>query len=302
MAEDVFDVLGYLDPKALSRLGKVEIVARMVVEGFLAGLHRSPYKGFAVEFAEHRQYVPGDEIRHIDWKVYAKSDRYYVKLYEEATNLRAYILLDASGSMGYGSTRVTKFRYGRLLAAALSYLMLRQTDSVGLVTFDTRLKKYIPPRSVPTHLRRILDELASISPAGATGIADVLHDLAERFKRRGLIVLISDLFDDPKKILSGLAHFCHKKHEVVVFQVLDRAETDFSFDGYVKFRSLESDRREVLVEPRRLRRAYLERFEAHASELARGCRDHGIDFVRMLTDVPHEKAIAAYLSRRALRQ
>ncbi len=301
MPEGQKSQLGDIDPKALASLGKLEVVARSVVEGFAAGLHRSPYKGLAVEFAEHRIYVPGDDLRRIDWRVYAKSDRYYVRLYEEETNLRAYLLLDGSGSMGYSSGRISKFRYARLLAAALSYLMLRQTDSVGLVTFDTKVRRYIPPRSVPTHLRRILDELGEVSPSGETSLAEVLHALAERFKRRGLIIVLSDLFDDPKKILSALAHFRHKKHEVVVFQVLDRAEVEFPFSGYMKFRSLETRSKEVHVEPQRLRRAYLERCEAHASEIARGCRDNRIDFVRMLTAPPYEKSLAASLSRRALR-
>ncbi|MEE2618973.1 MAG: DUF58 domain-containing protein, partial [Candidatus Poribacteria bacterium] len=218
----------YLDPVALSRLGNMELVARLVVEGFITGLHKSPYQGFSIEFSEHRQYMPGDEVKHIDWKVYGKSDRYYVKKFEEETNLRAYIVLDASGSMNYkfSDQRLTKFQYGCYLAASLAYLMLKQRDSVSLTIFDQEIRNYIPPRSRASHLRAIISALEEAEPSGDTGISEILHSLAKRIIRRGLVILISDLLDQPTEILTALKHFRHRKHEIIVLHLIDEAERD----------------------------------------------------------------------------
>jgi uncharacterized protein (DUF58 family) len=206
------DYRQYLDPEFVSRLKGMEMRARMVVEGFIAGLHKSPYHGFSVEFAEHRQYMPGDNIRDIDWKVYAKSDRFYIKQYEEETNLKAYLLLDCSASMGYRSDkRVTKLDYARFLCGALGYMMLRQRDAVGLATFDEKMRSYIPPRSKSGHMHVLLNQIAQQSPADTTNISSTLHEMAERIKRRGLVILMSDLLDDADKIISGLKHFRYNR-------------------------------------------------------------------------------------------
>jgi len=218
------DYMRLLDPDALAKIHRLELIARGLVEGFVSGRHRSPYKGFSVEFAEHRQYVPGDDLRDLDWRVYGKCDRYYIKQYIEETNLRSVILLDASGSMRYtgrqaaqhDGRRLSKFEYGQFLAASLAHLMINQQDAVGLVTFDTKIRRYIPSRSRVTHLRVILDELVSTEPGEESALAPVFHDIAERAHRRGLIVVISDLFDDPREILNALHHFRYRKHEVLL--------------------------------------------------------------------------------------
>ncbi len=287
----------YLDPNALSRLGSMELVARLVVEGFITGLHKSPYQGFSVEFAEHRQYMPGDEIRHIDWKVYGKSDRYYVKKFEEETNLRAYILLDASGSMGYRHDGLSKLEYGCYLAASLSYLMLRQRDSVGLVTFDTAIREYIPARGEATHLQALLSTLGELETGNETQISTIFHELAKRIVRRGLIIIISDLIDDQQAVLSALKHFRHRKHEVIVFHVLDPAELAFPFEGPIIFRDLETQA--ILpTQADDLRDAYRTEMESFLQTYRRGCGANAIDYVQMSTSEPFAHALAAYLSHR----
>ncbi|MBN1561396.1 DUF58 domain-containing protein, partial [candidate division KSB1 bacterium] len=215
------DYLRYLQPQTASKLANLNLVARLVVEGFITGLHKSPYHGFSVEFAEHRQYMPGDEIKHIDWKVYAKTDRHFIKQFEEETNLKSYMLLDSSASMGYTSHALSKLEYSSYLVAALSYLMLKQRDSVGLVTFDEKIRTFMPPRSVKSYLTLILKELHKTTSHERTNVAATLHQMAERIHRRGLIILFSDLLDNPQKVMSGLKHFRHKKHEVIVFHILD---------------------------------------------------------------------------------
>jgi len=292
------EIVDYLKPESLQKLARMEIVARLVVEGFISGMHRSPHRGFSVEFAEHRRYVPGDEIRHINWKAYARSDRYYVKQYEEETNLRAYILLDCSASMSYASGAVSKLFYGKCLAAALSYLMLKQQDSVGLVTFDHAVRSYVPPRAVPTHLKAITHQIDEIRIGRETSLSNIFHDLAERIRRRGLIIIISDLFDDLKDILSGLSHFRHKKHEVLVFQVLDPDEISFPFRNWTMFNSLERDGHRLLTEPQRVRAAYLRSFARFAGEVRRNCRQKRIDYEQLNTAIPFDVALAAYLAKR----
>jgi uncharacterized protein (DUF58 family) len=287
----------YLDPAVISRLRGMDIKARLVVEGFVSGLHRGPYKGFSVEFAEHRQYMPGDPIRYIDWKVYGKTDRFYIKEYEEETNLRAYIIVDASGSMGYSSNGITKLEYGCYLAASLAYLMLKQQDSVGLLTFDTKPRKYIPPRSVRRHLHILLKELANLEAAAETDLGTSLHELAQRVKRRGLIILISDLLDQEDRVIRGLKLFRHRKHEVIVFHVLDPYEVTFPFEHEVILRDLETGE-EVPAVPWEVRREYRGRVAAWIDRYRTVLRQSGIDYVPVRTSTTFDVALFSYLEKR----
>ena len=288
------------DPKTLAKFANLEYIGRQVFEGFISGRHKSPFKGFSVEFAEHRQYTRGDELRYIDWHTYAKTDRYYIKEYEEETNLRCYVLLDASGSMRYaGKDQVSKFRYGSFLASALAYMMLHQQDSVGLVTYDTKIRRYIPPRARPNHVRIIMDELEHTEPGGESELADVYHELAERVKRRGLVVLISDFFVDPGPLLGALQHFRHRKHELVLFHVMAPDELTFPFQGWVEFRNLEMLEDKLRIDPTRLRQDYLDRVKSFIAELKRGCGDLRADYVQLSTSTPFDYALARYLSSRA---
>jgi uncharacterized protein (DUF58 family) len=294
----------YLDPEVVSRLANMDLRARLVVEGFLTGLHRSPYHGFSVEFAEHRQYMPGDEIRHVDWKVYGKTDRFYVKQFEEETNLKSYLLLDQSTTMRFSTQAVNKFQYASFLAAALSFLMIRQRDAVGLLLFAERHQQYIPPRALPGQLTRILKLLEMSSPLERTptGIGAALHNIAERLKRRGLIILLSDLQpNDPETdlpaIISGLRHLRHQKHEVLVFQILDPAEIDFPYSSEAIFEDMETGER-LPVQPNFLRRAYREAARAYYDALQRASRENHIDFVPLNTTAPFDQALLQYLLKR----
>jgi len=295
-------VSSLFDPKVLAKFANLELVARQVVEGFISGMHKSPFKGFSVEFAEHRQYTPGDEIRYIDWRAYAKSDRYYIKEYEEETNLRCYILLDVSGSMRYAArNEISKYRYGCFLAAALAYLMLHQQDAVGMVTFDTEVRRYIPPRARPNHLRVLLEELEATTPGGETELADVFHGLAERVKRRGLVVVISDLFFDTTDLLGALQHFRHRKHELILFHTMAPDELAFPFRGWLEFRNLEVADDRLRIDPRRLRADYLQNLREFIAELKRGCGRMRADYVQVSTSTPFDVALSRYLSARAAR-
>jgi uncharacterized protein (DUF58 family) len=287
----------FLDPAVVSKLATMEIRARLVVEGFVTGLHKSPYKGFSVEFAEHRQYMPGDPLRHIDWKVFGKTDRFYIKEYEEETNLRGYVLLDASGSMGYGTTGVTKIEYARHLAAALIYLMLKQQDSAGLLVFDDAVREFVPPRSTPRQLHLLLSELDRAEPAAETSIGDVLHELARRMRRRGLVMLISDLLESPDAVISGLKHFRHLKHEVIVFHVLDPKEAEFQFDGDATFRDMETGET-MTTEPLSIRGDYVGAVEEWRTRLRRECAESRVDYVPILTSTPYDRALFSYLEKR----
>lgn len=288
----------YLDPNTVAKLSRLDLKARLVVEGFIAGLHRSPYHGFSVEYAEHRQYMPGDPIKHIDWKVYAKSDRFYIKEYEEETNLKAYILLDVSASMGYASGGVSKLEYGKYLAASLAYLMLSQQDSVGLALYDERIGVYIPPRSVGGHLHTLLQHLNNAEAAERTSSRATFHTLAERIKRRGLIIVISDLFDNPADVISGIKHFRHRKHEVIVFRILDPAEQRFTFDRPLKFRDMETGE-EVFTHPAQIRAQYLANLEAQNERYLKECRSNYADYVLLETTTPFDYALLSFLGKRA---
>jgi uncharacterized protein (DUF58 family) len=288
------------DPQTLSRLSRLQLRARLVVEGVISGLHRSPYHGFSVEFAQHREYSQGDELRYLDWKVFGRSDRFYVKEFEEETNLKAYLLLDASDSMTYRSGELSKLEYGAVVAASLAQLMLRQRDAVGLALFNDRVQRYLPPRGVASHFTQMLEELESPATAPKTDLAATFHELAERIKRRGLIIVISDLFGPPEQALLGLRHFRHRKHEVIVFHVLDRHEIDFPFDDLTRFDGLEGEP-ELLVDPHAVRAEYLREFGVFVDALQRGCREIDVDMVRMPTDQPIEHLLSAYLASRMRR-
>ena len=292
------EISRFLDPKTLTKLGSLDLKARMIVEGYISGQHKSPFHGFSVEFAEHREYSPGDDLKHLDWKVFAKSDRFYIKQYEEETNLRSYILLDTSESMKYASPgSISKLEYASYIAASLSYLLIRQQDSIGMVLFDNRIKRYIPASASPAHLRLLLHELSGIVPEQRTETGLLFHELAERIKRKGLIVILSDLFDDPQKLLSGLQHFRYLRHEVIVFQILDDFETKFPFDSMTQFEGYEGWQ-ELICDPRSLRKGYLEEYQAFSDKMKRGCRNNKIDFVPISTRQPLDVALTAYLATR----
>ena len=291
----------YLDPATLAKIQGLDLMARLIVEGYIAGLHKSPYHGFSVEFAEHREYAPGDDIRHVDWKVWSRTDKLYLKQYEEETNLITYLLLDTSESMRYRSDGISKFDYARYIAAALAYLVLQQQDSVGLATFDHEVRQYLRPSSQPSHLKQLLHVIDIAATEAKTNIAPIFHDLAERFKKRGLVIILSDLFDDVPNLLSGLKHFCHRRHEVVLFQVLDPAELDFPFQDTTLFKGLEG-LPEVLSEPRALRAAYRQEFDQFLREVKRGCQSDHIEHVLMRTDQRLDVALSAYLAARRARK
>src|SRR5207247_8618488 len=248
----------FLDPAVVARLGKIEFKERTIVEGFLSGLHRSQFKGFSVEFAEYRQYIPGDDLATIDWKVYARSDRYYVKKFEEETNLDCHLMLDVSGSMGYGSHHaLSKFEYGACLAASLAYLMNRQRDAVGLTAFDEEIVAMLPASSRPGHLRAVLVTLDRLTPGHKTNVAKPLHQLADSIVKRGMVVLISDLLDDPDEVIRGLKHFQFRGNDVIVFHLLDPHEIDFPFERAIRFEDLETDE-EIMAVPGAVRAHYLQ--------------------------------------------
>jgi uncharacterized protein (DUF58 family) len=288
----------YLDPEGLARVGNRELVARQVVEGFLTGRHRSPYHGFSVEYLDHRAYTPGDEVRRLDWKVLARTNKYYVKLFQDETNLRATILLDCSRSMTFRSGELSKLDYGSYLAAALTYLMLHQNDAVGLVLFDHQVRDYLPPRARPTQFRRVLDLLDQARPGGETAIGPVLHQIAERTRRRGLIIVLSDLLDDPADVIAGLQHFRHDHHEVIVFQLLDDAELTFPYDRMTRFKDMEGTGR-VVTNPKALRGRYLARLEAWMERLRADCFERKIGYHLANTKQPYAVFLAEYLEKRA---
>jgi uncharacterized protein (DUF58 family) len=293
------DPLAMLDPTALSRFGRLELIARLVVEGVMAGLHKSPFKGFSVEFAEHRQYGPGDEIRHIDWRAYGKTDRYYVKEYEEETNLKAYLVVDSSGSMGYAGRTVSKFEHARRLAAAMAYLAISQRDAVGLVTFDTAIRSLIPPRSAPSHFSVVCKALEETRPGGETPLSGSLHALAERIRRRGLVVIFSDGFDQIDTLCAALRHLRHRRHEVLFFHTLAPEEEEFPFRSAGRFRDLERSGHALRVDPLALRATYLERFGAFCQTLKERIRGMDADYHRASTAEPVEQTLLGYLASRS---
>lgn len=288
----------FLDPAVVARLGTLELRARTIVEGFLSGLHRSPFKGFSVEFAEYRQYIPGDDLATIDWKVFARSDRYYVKKFEEETNLDCHLMVDVSGSMGYGRRGITKFEYAACLAASLGYLMNRQRDAVGLTAFDERIVAMLPASARPGHLRSVLIALDQLEPGQQTNVAKPLHQLADSLTKRGMVVLISDLLDDPEAIIRGLKHFQYRGTDVIVFHLLDPDEVEFPFDRATRFEDLETSE-EVMAVPGLVREHYLKEVGGLIDRYKRELGTCGIDYQLLTTDKPLELALLAYLSTRA---
>ncbi len=291
------DYQKYLDPAVVDQLSGLELKARRVVEGFISGMHESPYRGVSVEFAQHREYVPGDDLRHLDWNVFARSDRLYIKEYEQETNLRVTPIVDLSRSMDYTSHDVTKIDYARYVAASLSYLVTEQQDGVGLATFDRELTNFLQPSNSTAHFHSILRILSDLEPREKTDVGQVLNHAASRMNKRGLIVLISDLFDDADAIARGLSNFRHREHDVIVLQILDPAEVDFPFEDMTRFRGMEvSD--ELLADPKALREAYLEEIEAHNEGIKRTCLDNEMDYRLIRTDESLAVALSTYLARR----
>lgn len=314
-----------LDPSAVARLANLQLKAQAVVEGFLTGLHQSPYHGFSVEFAQHRPYMPGDSLRHLDYKVLGRTGRYYIKQFQEETNLKAYILLDHSGSMGFGSRPpltptlqvmgesgasplqaggdkrgglLSKLDYGACLAAALALLLLKQRDAVGLITFSASLGAMLPPRSAMGWLQPLTTHLQGLQPSGKTNVAAALFDVAERVKRRGLVVLISDLLDDPQRTLAAMRAVRHVGHELLVFQTLDPLEVTFAFPRDARFKDLETN--DILpTRPWHVRQAYREEMERVIEGYRSGCRAARIDYRLFTTDTPYEVALFEFLARRS---
>src|SRR6478735_4672927 len=284
----------YLDPAIIARLGTIDLKARTIVEGFLTGLHRSPYKGFSVEFAEYRQYLPGDDLATLDWKVFARSDKHFVKKYEEETNLTCHMLIDVSRSMGYASGEVTKLQYASFLAGALAYLMHRQRDACGLIAFDEGISALVPASARAGQLRAVLLALERLQLGVGTNVAKPLNDLAAAVRKRGMVVLISDLLDDPQRVLEGLKHFRYRGTEVIVFQVLDPYELKFPFEHAARFRDMETAE-EVMAVPGAVRADYLERMEGLIALYRRELQLSGIDYCLLDTSQPLELGLMSYL-------
>ncbi len=294
--------LRFLDPAVIARLGTMELKARTVVEGFVAGLHRSPYKGFSVEFAEYRQYLPGDDLSTLDWKVYARTDRHYVKKFEEETNLEGHLLLDTSASMAYrGAAPMSKLEYGSVLAASLAFLMNRQRDATGLIAFDDRIRFRLPAGARPGHLHALMLALEQMKPGSQSNVGRPLHQLAEALVKRSLVVVISDLLDEPDPIVRGLRHLKFRGTDVIVFQLLDPNELTFPFRGASKFRDIESAE-EVIADPSAIRKVYLRELAGLTLQFDRELRGAGIDFVQLDTSQPLDFALLSYLAARQRRK
>jgi uncharacterized protein (DUF58 family) len=294
--------LRFLDPEIIARLGTMELKARTVVEGFLSGLHRSPFKGFSVEFAEYRQYLPGDDLSTLDWKVYARTDRHYVKKFEEETNLECHLLLDQSASMAYrGSAPMSKLEYGSVLAASLAFLMNRQRDATGLIAFDEQIRFRLPAAARPGHLHTLLLALERLEAGQRSDVGRPLHQLAEALLKRSLVVVISDLLDEPEPVIKGLRHLKFRGTDVVVFQVLDPDELTFPFKGSSKFKDVETAD-EVVADPARVRTEYLRELAGLTLRYDRELRGAGIDYVQLDTSQPLDFALLTYLSARARRK
>ena len=288
----------------MSRFAKLQLLARQFVEGLASGLHRSPHKGSSATFKQHRAYVPGDELRHLDWKAFARSDRFFIKEYEQETNLQATLVVDLSGSMAYAGKAATRSKadYARSLAHSLAALLLGQQDAVGVVLFDTKIRAQVPPRSRPGHLRVLDAALEAGTVGGETSLSGVLRELGPRLPRRSMVVLLTDGLDEPSQCVRALAQLRQQHHEVLVFQILDRDEVDFPFDGWIRFEALEKDTAPLLVDPAELRRTYKENLESFRSTLRDGCRKHRVALYELTTDVAAETALPALLTERLNRR
>jgi uncharacterized protein (DUF58 family) len=289
----------YLDPSIISRVSSLELRARMIVEGFLVGLHKSPYHGFSAEFSQHRPYIQGDPLRDIDWKIYAKSDKYYIKQYEEETNLICNIFLDTSNSMSFKySSGVSKLDYGITLAAGLSYLLMNQKDAVGLALYSDKINSYLPPRASKVYLQTILTALSNTEAKGNTSILNCLNLIAEKIKKRGLTIFISDFMEDAGAVIKTLKHLHFKKNEVIVFHLLDPAEVNFNFESDSTFVDLETGE-EIITQPHLIKKAYREKMKEHLDYLKKECRNHGIEYNLIDTSQSFEKALTNYYMKRA---
>ncbi len=286
----------YLNPEVLARLSRLDLKAKLVVEGFMSGLHMSPYKGFSQEFADYRQYMPGDEPKRIDWKVFGRSDRFYIKEYQEETNLRAYILFDKSGSMGYGR-KINKLEYAKYLGASLAYMLYRQKDSVGIATFDTEIREIIPPSAKRSNFMQILKCIDKATPSGETSLSRILFQLAQKIKRRGLVILLSDLFDEPEVVVKSLRSFRYRKHEILVFHILDKDEYEFPFNKAAIFSDLE-DGTEMIIQPNIIRESYQKNFGELLKFYRYRLLESHIDHEIIYTNTPYDKALFSYLQKR----
>ena len=289
-----------LNNREIARLGRLSLNSRFTVEGTLAGAHRSPLKGFSVEFADYRQYVPGDDLRHLDWRVYGRNERLYIRQYEEECNLRMYLLVDASNSMSYGHGRISKYRFAAKLSAALAYVTIHQQDSVGLTVFDSQVQSQLPARSGLEHLRVLANLLSDHSPGQETDVAITLHRLAEKVRRRGLVIILTDMFDDLERVRNALAHFRRRKHDVIVYHVLDPAEVEFPFRDIGSFEDLET-RQALITNPREVRRAYQEAFADFLFSCQKMCASLDIDYILTTTDKPVGDFVQEHLNRRKRR-
>ena len=320
------DYKKFLQPSVISKLANIELKAKFVVEGFIAGLHKSPYHGFSVEFAEHRQYMPGDDLKYLDWKILGKTDRFFVKRFEEETNLKSYILLDISRSMDFKSQNLTgadskkknlfrkmfskneeeagssfnsltKLEYASYLAASFSYLMLLQRDAISLTTYDTKIRSYIPPHSTKANLQLILKELSNVKSLYETGTAKCLNEIADKVKRRGLVIIISDFFDNQSEVISAMKHFRYNKNEVIVFQILDPVEISFLEGNPVTLKDMETNE-EIYSQPFAMQKAYRETIKEFIENYRSECRKNNIDFISLSTSTRFDTALLSYLNKR----
>ena len=288
----------FLNPALLAGIGNLELIAKFVVEGFISGLHKSPYHGFSVEFAQYREYMPGDDPKHIDWKVYGRTDRYYIKQFEQETNLNCYLLLDTSQSMTYGSGDLTKLEYANFLIASLSYFMVKQRDAVGLAYFDEKLHEYLPARSTPSHLHSILVTLERLQTHTTTRMGTPLHQVAERLSKRGLVILISDLYDEnADEVVQALEHFRYDGHEVIVFHILDQQELEFEFERITRFVDSETNE-EVITTPQTIRESYLNHLHDFVNFYKAEFGKYDIDYNTLNTSTPVDYALSSYLAKR----
>lgn len=294
---ETIDLKKYLPQKALSSVNNLEFLAKQIVEGFVTGLHKSPFHGFSAEFSQHKPYSPGDNIRYMDWKVYARSDRYYIKQFEEETNLRCTLLLDISKSMTYSSGSISKLQFAEIFTACLAYLMLKQRDATGLMLFDDEIRQNLTPKSVPVYIKDIIYSLNSITPGIDTNITNALHNIADSIKKRGLIILISDLLDNPENVISGIKHLKYNQHEIVVFHIVDEEETNFNFKGEFVFEDLETGQK-IKTDSRFVRKEYIKLFQQHCELYKTKLTENHVDYVLLNTSTPIETALSRYLMRR----
>jgi uncharacterized protein (DUF58 family) len=299
MTQQTRDYKTFLEPSFISKLKTLELKARLVVEGFMVGLHKSPYHGFSVEFSEHRPYMQGDNLKDVDWKVYGKTEKFFIKQYEEETNLRSYILLDTSSSMKFSSKgNISKLEYGSTLAAALSFLMINQQDAVGLSLYSENIRKFIPPKARRSYLQEIFTALAGIQASDKTNTAASLNSVAEKINRRGFVIIISDFFDDIQSVLTALKHFRYKKNEVLVLQILDPLELSFAFGKDAIFKDLETAD-EITTQPYQIQKAYKEAMKEFTEKIKSECLNSKIDYHLIETSQPYDKALLSYLQKRS---